>query len=102
MAILKTFRKDHTTLGLILGALGPMLGFLIFYLLKFLPHGESLGDYLHLFSSHHFLIPKVMSLSLLMNAITFFFYTQYHKDLTAKGILIVTLIYAVIILIFKL
>ncbi|GAA4319178.1 hypothetical protein [Compostibacter hankyongensis] len=99
---MKFLKRDQTGLGLVLGLLAPIVGFFIFYLLRFLPNGASLASYLQLFSNHQFLIPKVMSLSLLFNAIIFFLYTQNHKDQTARGILIATLVYAIVIIIYKL
>jgi hypothetical protein len=88
-------------MGVILGVLGPLAGFMIFYLVKFLPLGQSLGAYLDVFRDNRFLIPKVMSLSLLANGVIFFLYTQYRKDETARGILVATLVYAIVIIIFK-
>jgi hypothetical protein len=102
LELFKTIKKNDTWLGLVLGFVGPLAGFLLFYLARFLPFGQSLGEYLHLFRENTFLIPKVMSLSLLANGIIFFLYTQNHKDETARGILIATLIYAIVIIIYKL
>lgn len=102
MEALNIFKKDDLWLGLILGILGPVAGFLIFYLIKFLPLGQSIAAYLNLFKDNSFLIPKVISLSLLVNGVTFFLYTQYRKDETSRGILVATLIYAIIIIVFKL
>jgi hypothetical protein len=99
---LNIFKKDDLWLGLILGILGPVVGFLIFYLIKFFPLGQSIAAYLNLFKDNSFLIPKVISLSLLVNGVTFFLYTQYRKDETSRGILVATLIYAIIIIVFKL
>jgi hypothetical protein len=101
LAFLKILKRDHPGLGFVLGLIAPVVGFFIFYLLQFLPHGQSLAAYFRLFVQQHFLIPKVMSLSLLANAIIFFIYTQQRKDQTARGILAATLIYAVIIIIYK-
>jgi hypothetical protein len=102
LEVLSILRKDDTWLGIVLGVMGPVAGFLIFYLIKFLPLGESLVSYLHLFGHNTFLIPKVMSLSLLVNGITFFLYTHYRKDETSRGILVATLVYAIAIIILKL
>lgn len=95
-------RKDDLWLGLLVGIIGPALGFIIFYLIRFLPLGESLIRFLQVFKDNSFLIPKVMSLSLLVNGVTFYFYTHYRKDETSRGILVATLIYAIVIIIFKL
>lgn len=102
MEALNIFKKDDLWLGVVLGILGPVAGFLIFYLIKFLPLGQSLVAYLNLFKDNSFLIPKVMSLSLLANGVTFFLYTHYRKDETSRGILVATLIYAIAIIVFKL
>ncbi|MGH2645260.1 MAG: hypothetical protein ACRDE2_15000, partial [Chitinophagaceae bacterium] len=63
METLNIFKKDDHWLGLILGFVGPVVGFLIFYLIKFLPLGQSIGAYMNLFKDNSFLIPKIMSLS---------------------------------------
>jgi|SRR5690242_9430431 len=99
--MLGKFKQDNLQLGLILGLIGPVAGFCIYYCILFLP-GHSFGEYMEVFRQNAYLIPKVMSLSLLANGIIFFLYTQYRKDLTAKGILVATLIYALIILVLRL
>lgn len=102
MEIIKTIKQDNTWFGVLLGLLGPVIGFVISYLLKFFPLGESLAVYLHLLKDNSYLIPKIMSLCLLVNGVTFFFYTQFRKDETSRGILVATLIYAIVIIILKL
>lgn len=102
MEIIKTIRQDSFRLGFVWGLVGPVIGFFAFYLLKFFPLGQSLAVYLDILKGNTYLIPKIMSLSLLVNGITFFFYTQYKKDQTARGILIATLMYAIVIIILKL
>lgn len=102
MEFLKTIKQDSTWLGIVLGFIGPVIGFFIFYLIKFLPWGQSLAVYLNLLKDNSYLIPKIMSLCLLVNGITFFFYTQYKKDETSRGILVATLMYAIAIIVLKL
>ena len=100
--MIKIISRDHTLFGLILGLAAPFLGFFIYYLIKFYPTGVNFKDYLILFAQHQYLIPPVMSLCVIMNAIIFFCYTHFRKDLTARGILGATLIYALIIILLKL
>jgi hypothetical protein len=100
--MLKKLKQDNTLLGLILGIITPWAGFIIYYLIKFLPLHFSFYYYLFLFRSNPQLIPAVMSLSILANAVIFFIYTQYKKDLTTKGILVATLLYALVIILLKL
>lgn len=102
MEVLKILKRDNTWVGIVLGLLGPVVGFVLVYLIKFLPLGQSLVGYLDVFRGNRFLIPKVMSLSLLANGVIFFFYTQYQKDETARGILVSTLVYAIAIIVLKL
>jgi len=101
LEVLSTLKKDNTWVGIVLGLLGPVAGFMLFYLIKFLPLGQSVGSYLNIFKDNRFLIPKVMSLSLLANGVIFFLYTQYQKDETARGILVATLVYAIAIIVLK-
>ncbi|MHB1921538.1 MAG: hypothetical protein ACYCOO_04815 [Chitinophagaceae bacterium] len=100
--MLKIIRTDHSLYGLMLGLAAPILGFLIYYLFKFYPTGISLRDFFLLFVQHQYLIPPVLSLCVLLNALIFFGYTHFRKDLTARGILAATLIYALIIILIKL
>lgn len=99
--MIEKLKQDNVKLGLLLGLAGPVVGFFVYYCILFLPH-HSFGEYLDVFRQNIYLIPKVMSLSLLANGLLFFLYTQYRKDLTAKGILVVTLVYALLILVLRL
>jgi hypothetical protein len=100
LEILNTLKKDDRWLGVILGALGPLAGFLIFYPVRFMPQGASVPDILKTGSAA--IDANLGSLSLLVNGILFFLYTQYHKDETGRGILVITLVYVIIIIVSKL
>lgn len=102
MGMVRFFRRDAVPLGFWLGLLFPSTGFCLFYVLKIHPLGEGFIEYLSLFRNNVSLIPKILSLSVLSNAVIFFLYTQFRKDRTSRGILIATLIYAVVIIWFKL
>ncbi|HMT97183.1 MAG TPA: hypothetical protein PKC62_10895 [Ferruginibacter sp.] len=95
------FKKDQLGFGLILGAIAPLIGFLIFKQYKF-----------GVFSFKEFFqflvvepgfrtLSAALSLSLLANALLFTLYINAHKDKTAKGIFIFTLLYGLIILLIK-
>ena len=101
LAIIGFFRKDNFKLGLILGLLAPVLGFLSFKWYKF-----------GIFSMKEFLqflcvepsfktLSAAMSISLLANAVVFTFYINTLKDKTAKGIFVTTAVYGVVILLIK-
>lgn len=93
------FKKDNFVFGLALGFIAPMIGFLIYKLVKFKNFG--LEEMFHLLKSNPNLITASISVSLMANAILFTIYINGHNDKTAKGIFVLTLIYAVIALTFK-
>jgi hypothetical protein len=93
------FTKDNIKLGLVLGILGPLAGLVVVYFIKF-PSYQFL-DFLDYFINDNKLITSVGSLSLLANVVLFTIYVNTHKDDTAKGIFIVTVIYGIGILLLK-
>jgi hypothetical protein len=93
------FRKDNLKLGLILGLLGPMVGLIVIYFIKYSTF--SFGDFLSEFFGNQRLITSIGSLSLLANVALFTLYVNTHRDKTAKGIFLVTLVYGIGILVLK-
>ncbi len=93
------FKKDNLQLGLALGFVGPLIGLLVIYLVKFYPSG--LGIFLEEFFSNNRLITSIGSLALLANVILFTIYVNTQRDNTAKGIFLVTLVYGIAILVLK-
>lgn len=93
------FKKDNLRLGLALGLIGPLLGLVVIYFIKFPSY--SFGDFLNYFMNDSKMITSVGSLSLLANVVLFTIYVNTHKDDTAKGIFIITLIYGIGILVLK-
>ena len=92
-------RKDRVGTGLILGLIGPVLGLLVIYLLRFrlFEFSEFLDEFLH----NNRMLTGIGSLSLLANVILFTIFVNTHRDQTAKGIFVVTLIYGIGILVLK-
>lgn len=97
---LALFKKDSLKLGLVLGLTGPILGLVVVYFLKFpsIPFFE----FVDLFLNTNRLITSLGSLCLLANVVLFTIYINTHRDQTAKGIFLTTLIYGIAILILKL
>lgn len=93
------FKKDNFIFGLALGFIAPMIGFLIYKLIKF--KSLSFSEMLQWMKLNPNLITVSISVSLMANAILFTIYVNGYRDKTAKGIFIVTMIYAVIALAFK-
>jgi hypothetical protein len=94
------FTKDNLKLGLVLGLLGPLAGLVVVYFIQF--PSSRFSDFIDEFIHNSKLITSVGSLSLLANVVLFTLYLNTHRDSTAKGIFVVTLIYGVGILLLKL
>jgi len=92
-------KRDNLKLGLILGLLGPALGLVIVYFMKFSSY--SFMDFLDYFFKDTKLITSIGALCLLANAVLFTLYINTHRDNTAKGIFATTLVYGIAILIIK-
>ncbi len=93
------FKRDNLRLGLALGLAGPLFGIVIIYFVKFPSY--SFMEFLTYFMNDNRMITSVGSLSLLANVILFTIYINTHRDDTAKGIFVMTLIYGIGILILK-
>ena len=92
-------KKDNLKLGLILGLLGPALGLVVVYFVKFSSYGFM--DFLDYFFNDNRLITSIGALCLLANAVLFTLYINTHRDKTAKGIFATTLVYGISILVLK-
>lgn len=93
------FKKDNLKLGIILGLFGPAIGLIVIYFLKF--SSVSFSEFFDLFINTNRLITSIGSLSLIANVVLFTIYINTHKDNTAKGIFLVTLVYGISLLILK-
>ncbi len=92
-------KKDSLRLGLFLGLLGPLIGLVVIFFVRFPSY--TFMDFLTFFMNDNKMITSVGSLSLLANVILFTIYINTHRDETAKGIFVVTVIYGIGILILK-
>lgn len=92
-------KRNIPLLGFVLGAVMPLIGFLVVYLV--LGRGQSLGAFTGSLWHSHQNLAKVISLSILANVIPFILYTNKKLDLTARGIFIATMLYAVVIVLVK-
>lgn len=92
-------KKDNFIFGLALGFIAPLIGFMIFKLYKF--QSLTLIEMMQWMKLNPNLITVSISVSLMANAILFTLYINGHRDKTAKGIFVLTIIYAIIAMIFK-
>ena len=93
------FKKDNFWLGTLLGLIGPMIGFSIFKMFKYSMF--SLKEMYQWLTLNHNLITAWISISLFANALLFTLYVNAKIDKTAKGIFLVTVIYAIAALLIK-
>ncbi|NIG53141.1 hypothetical protein [Chitinophaga sp. Cy-1792] len=95
-------KKDNLPLGILLGLVTPILAFFVYYLVAVMPKNIDLWNFLGQLRDNRQLIPKLVSICLLLNGLVFYLYTKERRDITAKGIFLVTMLYAIGILLMKL
>lgn len=95
-------KRDNLPLGIVLGMFTPVLAFFLYYLLMFMPKHVSLDEFISIIVGNRQMLPKLISICLLLNGLVFYLYTRTRKDITAKGIFLVTMLYAITIIFLKL
>lgn len=92
--------KDNTKYGILLGILGPLIAIVIFYFWKYYGAQMSFSEFFEvlMYKGNRTPLVKTLSFSMIANSATFTLFINKHKDNTAKGIFIVTMIWVVIIL----
>ncbi len=96
-------KKDNLSLGIVLGLITPLIAFFLYYFFLIRPHNNiGLGQFFSILKDNRQMLPKIVSICLLLNGLVFFLYTRTRKDITAKGIFLVTMLYAIVILLLKL
>jgi hypothetical protein len=95
------WKKDNFLMGLVMGIVAPLLGILAFKFSKLGPLSIKDAIQYMLIEPGFKMLTVALSLSLLLNAVLFTLYINNHKDKTAKGIFVTTLVYGLIILSIK-
>jgi hypothetical protein len=95
------FKKDHLKFGILLGILGPLIAMVIYYFWVF-SRTISFREYFYVLHTNLQLLTAISSISLLANAVLFTVYINTHRDKTAKGIFVATLVYGIFVLVYKL
>jgi hypothetical protein len=96
-------KKDNLVLGIVLGLLTPVITFFIYYTVAvYLPYHRPLKEFVDILLNNRQMLPKIISICLLLNGAVFYLYTRQRKDLTAKGIFLITMLYAITIIMLKL
>ena len=93
-------KRDNLKLGLLLGFIAPLISLVVYYLVKFYPT-FTVREVLQYVLENKQLITAISVPCLLLNIVLFTIYINSHRDLTAKGIFAITLIYAIAALLLK-
>jgi hypothetical protein len=94
------FKRDDIRLGLVLGFIAPILSLVVYYLVKFYPL-FSLNDFFNFLENNRSQVTALSVPCLVLNIALFTIYINSHRDKTARGIFVVTLIYAIASLMLK-
>lgn len=94
------FKKDNLRLGLLLGLVAPIVSLVVYYFVKFFPL-YPVKDFLYFLRSNRSQITALAVPCLVLNIALFTIYINSHRDNTAKGVFVATLIYAILALLFK-
>ena len=95
------FKKDNLAFGVAMGFTAPFLGLIIYYYLSFFQRNVTFTEFLGYLREYKTLLTAVSSISLLANAVLFTIYINSHRDKTAKGIFLATVIYGIAVLLIK-
>ncbi len=89
-----TKKLDKLSLGLILGIFCPIVCILFLYQIKY--NTRSIKEFMEMLSQIQ-ILTKVLSLSIIPNLLLFFIFIWTNKLLSARGVLLSTIIYAFLI-----
>jgi len=95
------FKKDSLKLGIIYGLIAPVLAMFLYYLIM-LANKINLSEYFFYLRTNKSLLTGVSSISLVANAVVFTIFVNTHRDKSAKGVFITTLVYGMAVLLIKL
>ena len=94
-----SLKQDDLKLGLVIGLIMPVVSFFGYYLWKFRLY--SFGEFLYALRTNKPLVTALTIPCLLLNIVIFTLYINSRRDRTAKGVFAVTLVYAIVALLFK-
>jgi uncharacterized membrane protein YjjP (DUF1212 family) len=98
-------KLNKPIIGFLLGLVLPVLGDIIVYFILFkgqMSFSEYIGMFGKMFSTYHDpLLPKAMSLSMIMQLVPFIYFTNKHYDLGARGVFSATILWAVLIVLIR-
>jgi hypothetical protein len=93
-------KKDNLRLGLLLGLVAPIISLAIYYFVRFYPT-YPIREFFFFLRTNKQQVTAISVPCLVANIALFTYYINSHKDSTAKGIFVATILYAIAALLFK-
>ncbi len=93
--------RDNLRLGIVLGFVAPVLGVILYYFFAFYTRKVGFMEFLGYLKEYKTLLTGVSSISLVANAVVFTIFINSHKDKTAKGVFLATIVYGIAVLLIK-
>ena len=90
--------KDNTIIGLLVGLIAPLFVMLGFWQVQF-GHTSLIGFYEVMVQSNN--LPGLISIGLLGNLAGFFLFYKLKLDVSARGVIMATFLYGLLIVILK-
>ena len=90
--------KDNTIIGLLVGLIAPLIVMLGFWQVQF-GHTSLIGFYEVMVQSNN--LPSLISIGLLGNLAGFFLFYRLKLDVSARGVIMATFLYGLVIVILK-
>jgi len=90
--------KDNTIIGLLVGLIAPLIVMLGFWQVQF-GHTSLIGFYEVMVQSNN--LPGLISIGLLGNLAGFFLFYRLKLDVSARGVIMATFLYGLVIVILK-
>jgi len=94
-------KRNSLLFGTILGLIAPMLGMLGYYFMKFYPT-FSIADFIKVVLSEKTILSALSTFALFANVALLTIYLNTRRDETAKGIFIISCVYAIVAIVIKL
>ena len=102
MEILKKSTWDKLPIGLIVGLIGPLFGFLIYGIYYSFSHDITFSHFVNrIFLGNRVLVAPIISLSLLFNILPFYFFINRQFYRAGRGILLSFFLYAIVIIYYR-
>ena len=93
-------KRDSLKLGFLLGFVAPLISLVVYYFIRFYPL-FTVSDFFNFLGTNKSQITAISVPCLLLNIVLFTIYINSHRDKTARGVFVITLLYAITALLLK-